>query len=221
MTKVYEYHKRNDYPGERIAERKRVEHAKAVADDRFDQAKSAANDKYDDRVARDNNKFAAKDIADQEKYDARVSADNRRFNEEVDKNREGGGAFWMFAVILLVIGIFVVGFLWGPWNQPKAAAIPNTQSNTASDITPAISLTQAPTFNTAGQSINTEWNIDGSAESLVTNTAVHYGDSSLSANALPITQAQQQWQCASVPCSIPGRFSEEWNINRPGNYYYR
>lgn len=213
MAKKYEYHKRNDYPGERIDEKKRVADAKELADDR-----------YDDRVAIDNNKLNAMEIADQEKYEERVSADNERYEEEVEKNRGGGTAFWLITASLFVIAIFAVGLWWNPWNQPTVTTIPNTQSNVANvtpAMTPTLTLTQAPSYVTAGHGTKIEWNIDGNGGT-ITSTAVHYGSSSvLNPNSLSSYPNVTTEQCTDSSCNIPSSFSAQLNLDKPGNYYYR
>ncbi len=214
MAKKYEYHKRNDYPGERADEIKRVADAKAKAEDKADArvayAKAEEQDRGDGRVE------YANSIAD-ERYDARVAADNKRYNQQADRNRAGNSAGWILALCLVVIAVFAVGILWQPWNQP-AATVPNTQTNVASGM--GLSLTQAPSYAAVGQTLTTKWDISG-VNSKVTSTAVHYGPSSVANPSLTNYPFMTNEQCTSAACNVPGSFYAQWSLSSPGNYYYR
>jgi hypothetical protein len=121
--KNYEYHKQNDYPGERVAERKRVHDRKLAADKKADARVARAHrdgeSKADARVAR-------KHREQEQKADARVEKEGRMSDNLIDSEiersthrahkvrRERNAAD--VAGIVIFSGIIVVllaGMVWG------------------------------------------------------------------------------------------------------------
>ena len=74
MTEKYEYHKQNDYPGERVAERKRVAERAEAAEKNAD-ARVAAKGRADELIA--DNRVAAKGRADNVVCDTRIERKGR------------------------------------------------------------------------------------------------------------------------------------------------
>ncbi|MGM5482723.1 MAG: Ig-like domain-containing protein [Nanobdellota archaeon] len=91
--KGYEYHKRNDYPGERVAERKRVAGREKAADKRSD-ARVAAKGRRDDTL-----------------MDSEIQRSTKRATR-VNRKRDAADTIGLVVIAGLIV-ILLAGFIWG------------------------------------------------------------------------------------------------------------
>lgn len=114
MAKKYEYHKRNDYPGERVDEKKRVakreEEAEKKADERVAEKGRTDRLNADARVAR-------KGRRDQKSMDS----EKRRRDAEatrIKRQRDYGNKITMVIIAGLIVAL-VAGSVWGLMNMQR------------------------------------------------------------------------------------------------------
>ncbi len=108
MAKKYEYHKQNEYPGERIAERKRVEERDADADKRAD-ARVAAKGRSEELKA--NNRVAAQEERNEVLLDSQRDRSNARA-KKIDSQRNATDSIGL-AVIASLVLLILIGGVWG------------------------------------------------------------------------------------------------------------
>ncbi|MGM5484952.1 MAG: Ig-like domain-containing protein [Nanobdellota archaeon] len=108
MAKGYEYHKRNDYPGERVDEKKRVAKREEKAENKADE-RVAEKGKADQMNA--NARVARKGRRDQKLMDSEKKS-NAAEAARVRKKRDSGDMIAM-AVIAGLAVILVIGAIWG------------------------------------------------------------------------------------------------------------
>jgi len=108
MEEKYEYHKQNDYPGERTAEKKRVADREEAADVKSD-ARVAEKGRIDELRA--DNRVARRGRMDDQLMDAEIQRSTARA-ERVDRERNASNTLGTMIIIGLLV-VLIVGFGWG------------------------------------------------------------------------------------------------------------
>lgn len=108
MEKGYEYHKRNDYPGERTAEKKRVSD-KADAAERRSDARVAEKGRTEGLKA--DNRVARRGRMDDELMDSEIQRSTARA-KKVNRVRDNADIIGLIVVAGILV-IVLVGFAWG------------------------------------------------------------------------------------------------------------
>ncbi|MGM5488655.1 MAG: Ig-like domain-containing protein [Nanobdellota archaeon] len=124
MPKKYEYHKRNDYPGERIAERKRVADRKEEADKGYE-AKLAEKGRTEKRRA--NARVARKGRKDEKLMDSEIKRSNDRA-ARVNRKRNTADTIGLVVIAGLIV-ILVAGSVWGSLAMKKQSDAIDAQSD--------------------------------------------------------------------------------------------
>ncbi len=124
MTKKYEYHKQNDYPGERIAERERVADRREAADKRAD-ARVAAKGRNEGLKA--DNRVAAKGRRDDVLMDAQRRRSTNRA-EEVNRKRDSADSIGLVVIVGLIV-LLLAGSVWGYMATQKQSDDIDAQSD--------------------------------------------------------------------------------------------
>lgn len=149
MVKKYEYHKQNEYPGERIAERERVADRKEAADKRSDA------------------RVAEKGRTEGLKADARVAKRDRMHGEHMDSERErstdratrvnrkrnAADSFGLLVIAGLIV-IILAGSVWGVMTMQKQSDEIDEQSNKIDTLT--LELANAGMIPNDGAQLNDE-----------------------------------------------------------------
>ncbi|MDD5086756.1 MAG: hypothetical protein PHV16_03295 [Candidatus Nanoarchaeia archaeon] len=124
MAGKYEYHKQNDYPGERIAERERVADRREAADKRAD-ARVAAKGRTEELKA--DNRVAAKGRRDDTLMDAQRQRSTDRA-ERVNRKRDSADTVGLVVIAGLIV-ILLAGSVWGYMAMQKQSGEIDAQSN--------------------------------------------------------------------------------------------
>ncbi|MFO7710450.1 MAG: Ig-like domain-containing protein [Candidatus Woesearchaeota archaeon] len=123
MPKKYEYHKQNDYPGERIAERKRVAARKEEADKTYDE-KIAEKGRTEKRRA--NARVARKGRKDEKLMDSEVKRSSDRA-ARVNRKRNTADTIGLVVIAGLIV-ILLAGAVWGSMAMQKQSDEIDAQS---------------------------------------------------------------------------------------------
>jgi len=107
MADKYEYHKRNDYPGERVDERKRVADRAEAADKRSD---ARVREKGRTEGLKADNRVARKGRMDDELMDAEIERSTARA-QRVNRGRNTADIIGL-AIVAGILVILLVGFGW-------------------------------------------------------------------------------------------------------------
>ncbi|VVB77640.1 Plastocyanin [uncultured archaeon] len=116
----------------------------------------------------------------------------------------------LIVIILIMLGIYYLYVL----NRGITGGVVKSE-------TPSIFIISAPDSEVINTPFTISWEIN-SSKGITSNTQIGYGDTRVISpqNSYDYLYSSQDL-CTVKPCNIPNSFSVSFQIDRPGNYYYR